>query len=432
MIQFLEGLLNWMAAEIMLSGLLFICYHFWIRGFSSPFDRFNFLSLSFGSLLFLPWVPAPVISEPFIKNLIIGATFALQGNTSLEHINWVRNTLVATVPVLIPLAYFSLLSIRCIRLFNAFKRVTQIADSGTPIETHSIFPVILHQLSFPPMTIGLWKPKILISKKVYDALSGSEIDMIIQHEEEHIRRLDGLANLVRIVVREILFFSPFIWNLSKNFEEEMEISVDMAVLAQNGMSAKAYGGLLVTVSESSLPEGNSIPIAAYLSNSSIARRLRSMKQLPKDRSKVLSGLAMGLFMGFGTVGVSVFGTQAYSASNKVEFYLMGNSTGTIESPRGKALLVDSDFSSAVIQSDCPDKNGKCSISLHLLPESQKRFSALSARNIGKKIGIVVNEKLVSSPVLKSAITSSDLQITAAFSKDEAMELVKKIGSRTER
>jgi len=38
-------------------------------------------------------------------------------------------------------------------------------------------------------------------------------------------------------------------------------------------------------------------------------------------------------------------------------------------------------------------------------------------------------KMVSAPTLKAAITGPDLQMTGDFSKNEAMELVKNIGSR---
>ena len=429
MTPLLEQFLNWVAAETLLSGLLFISYHIWIRRLSNPLDRFNFLSLSFGALLVLPWVPTPVLSEPLIKNLITEATLALQGTTALGNSDWIRSLLFTTLPATIPLAYFFLLSIRMVRIFSSFRKINQMIEFGTPVKTYSLYPVILHQLSVPPMTIGLWNPKILISKRHYNVLSDSEINMVIQHEEEHIRRLDGLSNLFRIFVREVLFFSPFIWNLSKKFEEEMELSVDREVLAQDGTSARTYGNLLLNIAASSHREENRFSVGAYLSNSSIKRRILSLKQRNSPRSKVLSSLALGLFVTLGTVGVSVFGTQAYSASNKVEFYIMDTNAENTEVPHGKPVLIDSDFSSAVVQSDCPDANKTCSISLRLLPESQKRFSALSTRNIGKKIGIVVNGKMVSSSVLKNSIAGPDFQITTNFSRDEAQSLVKNIGSK---
>src|SRR4051812_44878638 len=174
MILFFEHFLNWVSAEIVVSGLLFFTYQFWIKRLSSPSDRFNFLRLSFGALLFLPWIPAPMISEPIVRNWITEATIALQGNGNLADTGWIQNLMLLTLPAAIPLAYFSTLLFRSIRIMNAYLRVNQIATSGTPFENQSPYPVILHRSSIPPMTVGLWNPKILIPKRLYDTLSEAE------------------------------------------------------------------------------------------------------------------------------------------------------------------------------------------------------------------------------------------------------------------
>lgn len=424
MIHFLELFLNWAAAEILLSALLFFSYHLWIKRFSNPLDRFAFLSLSFAAILILPWLPVPVVSESFIKNLIIGATISLQDESQAGHSSWISAYLSLFIPAIIPFSYLLVLSIRGVGIFRSLQKLTQISNFGTLVNLDSQYPVVLHDSPIPPMTTGILKPKILLSKITFQSLSKSELRLVIQHEEEHIRRADGLSNLLRILVKEVIFFSPFIWNLARKFEEEMELSVDTAVLSQNENLTRTYGNLLLKVFDSYERETREqiiSPIGAYLSNSFIKRRILSMKQLSNGRSKFLSGVALALFMTFGTLGLSLFGTQAYSSSkrhgNNIEFYILDQAA----EPHGKPVLTDSDFSSA--SSDCQEA---CTLSLQLKSQAQKNFAELSARKIGKKLAIVIEGKVVSSPTIKDKIKGPGLQITADLSKEEAQKIVNNI------
>jgi beta-lactamase regulating signal transducer with metallopeptidase domain len=420
MTHFLEQFLCWVATETLLSGILFLNYYFLIRRLRNPIDRFNFLSISFVALLFLPWVPTPAISEPFFRNLISDVTTSLQNTGAFGHGDWISHLLSLLVLAVLPFTYFSVLTIRSIRIFNSLCRVNKITRSANENDSLSEFPVIIHGYDLPPMTIGVNKPKILISRTTYQSLSQSELDLVLQHEEEHIRRGDGLSNFLRILVREILFFSPFIWILAQKLEEEMEISVDAALIFRSSHSARAYGTLLLRMADLCQLSKNVSVLGTFLSHSAIKRRLLSMKHITYGRSKFLNGLALGVFMLLGTLGSSLFGAHAYSYSNRLEFYLV--KTTDIGEPHGKPILGEYDFTSASV-SDCEKM---CVLSLHLTPSAQKVFSELTAEHIGKKIAIAVDGKVISSPVIKSAITGQDLQITADLSKQEAQKIVERI------
>jgi hypothetical protein len=321
----------------------------------------------------------------------------------------------------LPLSYFLVLAIRGVRILNSFFNLNKISQSAVVDTTLSEFPVLLHDYPLPPLTTGIIKPRILISKNAYQTLSRSELNLVIQHEEKHIRRADGSSNLLRILVREVLFFSPFIWKLSQKFEEEMEISVDAAVLASSNQTSHTYGSLLLKMADLSQPVCATKAVGAFLSNSSIKRRIISMREIPKRRAKILSGFATAMFMILSTLGISLFGNQAYSYSNKLEFFLMNPSE---TEPHGKPILTEADFDSGIVAPNCIEK---CVLSLHMIPASQKRFSKLSTENIGNRIAIVLDGKLISSPILKVAITSQALQITGDLSKQDAHKIVSRIG-----
>lgn len=313
--------LNWIAIETLLTGILFCSYYLWIRRFRNSIDRFNFLYISFITTLLLPWIPMPEISEPIFKTLLSEVATAFDGKITFLEI--------------LPLFYFSVLAVRGARIFNSFRKLNQLARSASVNPVLSEFPILFHPFALPPMTLGITKPKILLPKTACQALSRSELNLIIQHEEEHIRRGDSLSNLIRILVKEILFFSPFIWKLSQKFEEEMEISVDTAVLSQNSHATQTYGKLLLKMADLSRTKYPIQAVATFLSNSSIKNRILSMKQLSKRRSKILNSFALAIFMILSTLGISLFGSQqAYSNSI----------------PQSKPVLTESDLDLACKQS----------------------------------------------------------------------------------
>jgi preprotein translocase subunit SecD len=66
-----------------------------------------------------------------------------------------------------------------------------------------------------------------------------------------------------------------------------------------------------------------------------------------------------------------------------------------------------------------DQAGIALVSFVLSPERQQEFAKLTARHIGETMDIVVCEKLITSPVITSAMEGGQLQISGAMTEDEA-------------
>ena len=70
-----------------------------------------------------------------------------------------------------------------------------------------------------------------------------------------------------------------------------------------------------------------------------------------------------------------------------------------------------------------DKNtGKPAISIEFGDEGAKKFEELTAKNIGKPLVIVLDNNIVSAPVVQEKISGGQAQITGQFSLDEAKQL----------
>lgn len=88
----------------------------------------------------------------------------------------------------------------------------------------------LSELVDTPLTIGFWKPVILLPVAVINHLSIQQAEAIILHELNHIRRNDYFVNLLIACMDILLFFNPFVRILTHIIKNERENSCDDMVL----------------------------------------------------------------------------------------------------------------------------------------------------------------------------------------------------------
>jgi len=82
-----------------------------------------------------------------------------------------------------------------------------------------------------PVTIGYFKPLILLPAGMLLQLPPGQVDTILWHELAHILRRDYLVNILQSIVETFFFFNPAIWWLSALIREERENCCDDIVLA---------------------------------------------------------------------------------------------------------------------------------------------------------------------------------------------------------
>jgi beta-lactamase regulating signal transducer with metallopeptidase domain len=102
-----------------------------------------------------------------------------------------------------------------------------------------------------PTAIGFSKPMILIPSWALNELSSNELQAILIHELEHLRRWDDWTNFAQKLLSALLFFHPAIWWIDRNLALEREIACDDAVLARSA-DRRAYAACLLRVAEKSL------------------------------------------------------------------------------------------------------------------------------------------------------------------------------------
>jgi len=165
------------------------------------------------------------------------------------------------------LAYLSAIIYLFIRLYRQYFITQKLFSTGT----HKVKPelrVFLNQivarmglkknisiwlsdLVDTPLTIGFWKPVILLPVAVINHLNMKQAEAIVLHELNHIRRNDYMINLLIACMDIILFFNPFVRILTHIIKTERENSCDDMVL-QFRYDAGQYASALLLLEKNRL------------------------------------------------------------------------------------------------------------------------------------------------------------------------------------
>ena len=104
----------------------------------------------------------------------------------------------------------------------------------------------ISDLADTPLTIGFFKPAILLPFSIVNNLSTQQVEAIILHELAHIRRNDYLINFLSQLIVTLLYFNPFAKQLLNIQNSEREKTADQWVL-QFDYNNKMYAATLLHI-----------------------------------------------------------------------------------------------------------------------------------------------------------------------------------------
>ena len=85
-----------------------------------------------------------------------------------------------------------------------------------------------------PVVIGAWRPLVLVPVGMLAGLPAAQVEALLMHELEHIRRHDYLVNILQRVAEALLFYHPAVWWVSGHIRVEREHCCDDAAIAVGG------------------------------------------------------------------------------------------------------------------------------------------------------------------------------------------------------
>lgn len=124
-----------------------------------------------------------------------------------------------------------------------------------------------------PLTIGFFKPVVLVPAGFLMGLPRDQVEAILLHELAHIRRYDYLVNLFQTAIKTVLFFHPAIHYISNMVDIDREQACDDLAVAQSRNPQALVRGLAALRLHS---RGQGFTMAADNGNSLLVDRLKRL------------------------------------------------------------------------------------------------------------------------------------------------------------
>ena len=181
-----------------------------------------------------------------------------------------------------------------------------------------------------PSVIGFFAPRILIPGWLFGQLTATELNHIVLHELEHLRRRDDWVNLFQKIGLVLLPLNPALFWIDRRLSTERELACDDGVLERTKMP-RAYAASLTSIAERRLSlqrhgRLGTLALAATglrRQRSDLGKRIESIlgRRTPLNRA-VAGGFATAMVAGILGAGVGLahaprlvsFGTRAQHAS----------------------------------------------------------------------------------------------------------------------
>ncbi|MEO7924679.1 MAG: M56 family metallopeptidase [Chitinophagaceae bacterium] len=237
---------------------------------------------------------------------VFSSTFINPGSNQLEY-DWLQKVLPVASVVYLLLLIFPLL--RFIRNYRYVKVIRKYGLTRIQVDWKMFVTKVAGQMGIKkqvgiwvsrfvnsPVTIGFFKPVILVPLAAINNLTPQQLEAVLLHELAHIRRNDYLVNLIINFIRAILYFNPFVRAFIKIVEKEREKSCDEMVL-QFQYDSHEYASALLLLQKS--PDtGSHFTISAVGRQHDLLNRVElimGIQKKPVFSFNKITGLFAGLF-----------------------------------------------------------------------------------------------------------------------------------------
>lgn len=144
-----------------------------------------------------------------------------------------------------------------------------------------------------PITVG-WLHPVVILPKNWQEWPPQQLDAVLTHEREHVRRRDSLIQWLALVNRALFWFHPLSWWLERKLSVLAEEACDAAVLAR-GHTPQDYSEYLLDIARSVSRSGTRLGIVGMaMPGSLLPQRIRilaSCGALPISRTRIVVAVA---------------------------------------------------------------------------------------------------------------------------------------------
>ncbi len=150
-----------------------------------------------------------------------------------------------------------------------------------------------------PGVLGFFRPRILVPPALIQNLSTQELQQVVLHEMEHLRRADDWTNLLQKIALVLFPLNPVLLWVERRLCVERELACDDRVLLSNGQR-KAYAICLTRLAEYSMVRRSlALVLGAWERRPELVRRVQRILRRPAEsmNSKAAMAATTGLIVG---------------------------------------------------------------------------------------------------------------------------------------
>jgi beta-lactamase regulating signal transducer with metallopeptidase domain len=231
-----------------------------------------------------------LVSLQFVPYLAARISTANSGRPAPVHLNLLWSFVIAG-------AWLLLSSIKGIQLISSAIRLHRLASRAIPVNAGPNLRALLRIKAVGgnavraaelctstevqrPSVLGFFRPRILIPPALLERLTTEELQQVILHEMEHLRRADDWTNLLQKVALVLFPLNPALFWVERRLCAERELACDDSVLSSS-CGRKAYALCLTRLAEySMLRRSLSLALGAWERQSELVRRVHRILRRP--------------------------------------------------------------------------------------------------------------------------------------------------------
>ena len=145
-----------------------------------------------------------------------------------------------------------------------------------------------------PSVIGFLRPRILVPDWLFPRLTAGELEQIILHEFEHLRRRDDWTNLLQKIGLVLFPLNPALCFIEARLAEEREMACDEAVVRIT-RAPRAYAACLASLAEQGQERrAEALSLGAWQRRSELVRRVQSILRGRRGLGTVSGRMLVGV------------------------------------------------------------------------------------------------------------------------------------------
>lgn len=209
-------------------------------------------------------------------------------------------------------------------------RVRRLWNSASPVEVEANLRTLL-TAAFPtrrpveicttreldrPSVIGFFAPRILIPDWLFARLTPGELEQVVLHEAEHLRRRDDWTNLLQKLALVLFPLNPALAWIEGRLCREREMACDEGVVRRT-QAPRAYAACLTSLAERGLERRrtHALSLGAFERRPELVRRVYSILA----RKKALHPVAARALVGVASCGLLIASVELARCPQMVAF-----------------------------------------------------------------------------------------------------------------